>query len=154
MSLYVLDTDSLSLYQRGHPRLRLRGLVGEAQLLAGDRLDYLVHRRTGPGANSVLPLEDKGSQLVPVAGELDVLTHAHEGETYPPIFPWSHETTCSTLTFTATDPDGLKLPGFGDTRVGGTYSEDIVGVHKRVLHVGGTFRLHHASRVAVLNDGL
>jgi hypothetical protein len=59
-----------------------------------------------------------------------------------------------TLTFTATDPDSLKLPGFGDTRVGGTYSENIMGLHRRVLHVAGTFRLHHASRVAVLNDGL
>src|SRR5207249_5531948 len=47
--------------------------------------------------------------LVPVAGELDALTHAHEGETYPPIFRWSHETTSSTSMRTATRLATMKL---------------------------------------------
>jgi len=58
-----------------------------------------------------------------------------------------------TLTFTPDDPEGLKLSGWGDTQVGGIYKEDITGLHKEVLHVAGTFRLHHVSRVPVLNDG-
>lgn len=58
------------------------------------------------------------------------------------------------LTFTADDPDNLTLPGWGDTQVGGTYHEDLTGVHREAIHVSGTFRLQHASHVAVLNDGL
>jgi hypothetical protein len=58
------------------------------------------------------------------------------------------------LVFTANDPDGLRLSGWGDTQVGGIYRERIQGVHRQELRVEGTFRLHHVSRVAVLNDGL
>ena len=39
---------------------------GEAELLAYDRLEHLVHRRTGPGGEPVLPLENEGGQFVPV----------------------------------------------------------------------------------------
>jgi hypothetical protein len=59
-----------------------------------------------------------------------------------------------TLAFTAEDPDGLRLSGWGDNQVGGVYQESIQGVHKEELRVEGIFRLHHASRVAVLNDGI
>ncbi|UCG60117.1 MAG: hypothetical protein JSU70_11455 [Phycisphaerales bacterium] len=58
------------------------------------------------------------------------------------------------LAFTSDDPEQLRLSGWGDNQVGGTYRERIRGVHKRQLHVEGTFRLRHISRVAVLNDGL
>ena len=43
-----------------------RRLVGEAELLAYDRLEHLVHRRTSPGGEPVLPLENEGGQFVPV----------------------------------------------------------------------------------------
>lgn len=58
------------------------------------------------------------------------------------------------LEFADEDPDGLQFPGFGDRIVGGVYREVIRGVHKQALHVEGTFRLQHVSRVSVLNDGL
>ena len=57
------------------------------------------------------------------------------------------------LTFTADDPDQLTLAGWGDTQLGGVYRERISGLHQNDLHLVGTFRLHRASEVAVLNDG-
>ena len=58
------------------------------------------------------------------------------------------------LQFTANDPDDLRLAGWGDTQLGGIYRETITGLHKDPLYLQGNFRLHHASRIAVLNDGL
>jgi len=58
------------------------------------------------------------------------------------------------LDFTPDDPDGLALPGWGDTRLGGSYQEHITGLHKESLHVAGDFRLHQVSRIPILNDGL
>jgi hypothetical protein len=58
-----------------------------------------------------------------------------------------------TLTFTVDDPDQLTLAGWGDNQLGGVYEERISGLHKNTLHLEGTFRLHRASEVAVLNDG-
>jgi hypothetical protein len=57
------------------------------------------------------------------------------------------------LTFTLGDPDGLTLAGWGDTQLGGVYRERISGLHKNDLFLQGTFRLHRASEIAVLNDG-
>ena len=58
------------------------------------------------------------------------------------------------LQFTATDPDGLALAGWGDNQIGGIYRETISGLHRSTIYVSGTFRLYQASRVNVLNDGL
>jgi hypothetical protein len=58
------------------------------------------------------------------------------------------------LQFTATDPDNLSLAGFGDDQLGGVYRETLTGLHKDALHIEGVFRLQHASRIGVLNDGL
>lgn len=58
------------------------------------------------------------------------------------------------LEFTSGDPDGLSLAGWGDNQVGGIYRESIQGVHKEVLQVEGSFRLHHVSRIPVLDDGM
>ena len=58
------------------------------------------------------------------------------------------------LQFTATDPDGLALAGWGDNQIGGLYRETISGLHRSTIYVSGTFRLYQASRVNVLNDGL
>ncbi len=57
------------------------------------------------------------------------------------------------LTFTAGDPDQLTMAGWGDNQLGGVYRERILGLHKNDLYVQGTFRLHRASEVPVLNDG-
>ena len=58
------------------------------------------------------------------------------------------------MQFTASDPEGLNLAGWGDNQIGGIYWETITGLHKDTIYVQGSFRLHHASRVGVLNDGL
>jgi hypothetical protein len=59
-----------------------------------------------------------------------------------------------TLQFTATDPSGLALSGWGDNQVGGIYSETITGLYSIPLYVQGTFRLALACNVGVLNGGL
>jgi hypothetical protein len=58
------------------------------------------------------------------------------------------------LQFTAADPENLTQAGFGDSQVAGIYRETIKGLHKDALHIQGIFRLHHASRIGVLNDGM
>jgi hypothetical protein len=55
------------------------------------------------------------------------------------------------LQFGGADPDGFELAGWGDTQTGGVYQEDITGLHHATIHLRGTFRLHRASRVGVLN---
>ncbi len=57
------------------------------------------------------------------------------------------------LGFTAGDPDQLTMAGWGDSQLGGVYRERILGLHKNDLYLQGTFRLHRASEVPVLNDG-
>jgi hypothetical protein len=58
------------------------------------------------------------------------------------------------FTFTATDPEGWTIAGWGVDRVGGTYSESIEGLHKpgTTIEIAGLFRLHRVSRVDTLND--
>lgn len=58
------------------------------------------------------------------------------------------------LQFTANDPDNLSLAGFGDDQLGGVYRETMTGLHKDALQIQGIFRLNHASRIGVLNDGM
>lgn len=58
------------------------------------------------------------------------------------------------LRFTASDPNGLALSGWGDNQVGGIYNETITGLYSVPLHVQGNFRLSLASNVGVLNGGL
>ncbi|MGO8678838.1 MAG: hypothetical protein ACLQVX_23585 [Limisphaerales bacterium] len=59
-----------------------------------------------------------------------------------------------TLQFTASDPNGLAMSGWGDNQVGGIYSETIIGLYSRPLYVQGTFRLSLTCNVGVLNGGL
>jgi hypothetical protein len=67
---------------------------------------------------------------------------------------------CPTITrqitcqFTASDPNGLPLSGWGDNQVGGIYTETIIGLYRIPLYVQGTFRLSLACNVGVLNGGL
>jgi len=56
------------------------------------------------------------------------------------------------LEFLAQDPNGFQFAGWGDNQLGGKYRETILGLHKSALQVEGTFRLHQASRVGLLND--
>ncbi len=58
------------------------------------------------------------------------------------------------IQFTAQDPEGLALAGWGDNQLGGIYRETVTGLHSRTLYAEGTFRLTQASRIGLLNDGL
>lgn len=57
------------------------------------------------------------------------------------------------LSFTEQDPEALGLPEWGYNLIGGTYREDVTGVHKRMIRTEGKFTLTRVSDVAVLNDG-
>lgn len=56
------------------------------------------------------------------------------------------------LVFTADDPQGGSAPDWGDSVLGGTFSETITGLHRNPIHTAGTFRLNRASAVTVLNQ--
>jgi hypothetical protein len=56
------------------------------------------------------------------------------------------------LEFTATDPSGMNPPNWGDTELGGHYRETIIGLHRNILHVSGTFRLVRVLTVPALNE--
>jgi len=58
------------------------------------------------------------------------------------------------LQFTTVDPENLALAGWGDDQLGGIYRETMTGLHKDALHIEGVFRMQHASRIGVLNDGM
>jgi hypothetical protein len=78
--------------------------------------------------------------------------HDNWDDTYTRTNVESFDVTRSiTVRFTATDPDNLALPGWGDTMVGGIYSETITGLHKNPLYIRGTFRLHLAVTTGALN---
>jgi len=55
------------------------------------------------------------------------------------------------LSFTAAPPDGPAAPDFGYNEMGGTYRENITGLHKNAIQLGGTFRLSRVSLIAQLN---
>lgn len=54
--------------------------------------------------------------------------------------------------FSASPPEANPLPGWGDTRIGGTFEEAIVGLHRNPIFVSGRFELRRVSAVAVLNQ--
>ena len=56
------------------------------------------------------------------------------------------------LVFTASDPQGLTLAGWGDSELGGIYTESIDGLHRDKLYLSGTFRLHRTTSVGVLDQ--
>ncbi len=58
------------------------------------------------------------------------------------------------LEFTAADPEGLQLAGWGDKHLGGLYRETLTGLHRAPLYVSGRFRLQRACMAPVLNNGL
>ena len=64
------------------------------------------------------------------------------------------------LAFTATNPvgpgqavAGPEIPGYGDTRLGGLYREDILDLQSRPIRMGGVFTVQKVVSVGVLNDG-
>ncbi len=43
------------------------------------------------------------------------------------------------IEFTADDPDGLAIAGWGDNQLGGIYRESITGLHSKTIYAAGTF---------------
>jgi hypothetical protein len=58
------------------------------------------------------------------------------------------------FTFTATPPAGSTTPvsSWGSSVIGGTYSENITGIHKEPLNISGTFELRRASEIGTLSQ--
>ena len=57
-----------------------------------------------------------------------------------------------TLMFSNQDPTKSSAPGWGDTRIGGEYIEEITGVHAAKLSVKGIFLLNRASGISEITD--
>jgi len=55
------------------------------------------------------------------------------------------------LALSATPPDGPAEPDYGYDVLGGIYRETITGIHKRTIHLSGTFRVTRVSQIAQLN---
>lgn len=55
------------------------------------------------------------------------------------------------LTFSGTDPSGLSDPDYGFDTVGGTYAEELQGLHRSPIQVEGIFRLQRISTTPELN---
>jgi hypothetical protein len=58
------------------------------------------------------------------------------------------------FTFTATPPAGssTSVSSWGSSVIGGTYSENITGIHKEPLNISGTFELRRASEIGTLSQ--
>jgi len=54
--------------------------------------------------------------------------------------------------FSDIDPNEDNDPEWGDSLLGGTYFEEISGLHRNTIYVGGTFRLHRVAGVPELNQ--
>ncbi len=57
------------------------------------------------------------------------------------------------LVFDSEAAGASTIAGWGDTDIGGVYSEVLTGLHQRDIYVEGTFRLHRVSQIGQLNDG-
>ena len=54
--------------------------------------------------------------------------------------------------FTAEDPEGLSMPGWGDVRLGGIYRETLRGTHQHPIRMQGVFQLRQVARAPHLNQ--
>ena len=74
---------------------------------------------------------------------LNSLGNPVEGEVY--------EIARSFLLTFADPPPELDRPGWGDSSLGGVYTETLEGLHKDAITVGGSFELHRVSTIPTLN---
>ncbi len=61
-------------------------------------------------------------------------------------------TRALSLKFTATDPEGLDTSRWGDSQLGGEYSESVTGLHQIPIVVKGVFRLNRVSLIPTLDN--
>jgi len=84
--------------------------------------------------------------------------HDNLNERYEQVLPEGRESYTVVreiaLQFTAQDPEDLVSARWGDSELGGVYTERLLGVHRSAVDVSGTFRLQRVTDVGVLNDGL
>ena len=52
--------------------------------------------------------------------------------------------------FSATPPEGASSIGWGSTVIGGTYTEEMTGLHKETITISGSFTLRRASEIDTL----
>jgi len=55
------------------------------------------------------------------------------------------------LAFSGDPPPGSSQPGWGDSVLGGTYTETLTGLHKHPVNVSGRFELRRVSSISTLN---
>jgi hypothetical protein len=55
-----------------------------------------------------------------------------------------------TFQFSATPPEGASSIGWGSTVIGGTYTEEMTGLHKEIITISGAFTLRRASEIDTL----
>jgi len=78
--------------------------------------------------------------------------HNNLDEQYLNFKPEAYEVTRHIqFIFSETDPTEVNPPDWGDSVLGGTYFEEITGVHRNPIYVGGTFLLRRVSGVPELN---
>ena len=105
-------------------------------------------------------LDDRGDDLTQYTNQYHFVTTNFYNEVYTNDYEDVYTRESYTVTrlieleFTEDDPEGLDVPGWGDNQVGGVWRETITGLRHQPVHSEGVFRLHRASRVGVLNDGL
>lgn len=82
--------------------------------------------------------------------------HDNLDETFSKVQPEGVEsftvTRALSLKFTATDPEGLGNSRWGDSQLGGEYSESVTGLHQIPIVVKGIFRLNRVSLIPTLDN--
>lgn len=112
-------------------------LVGSGAPAPGGSVTFVIEldadAATNPFKHSFHPDHDNDSQ----ASDID-------GVPYGVTRNW-------TLAFAEDDPTGLDPPEWGDSVMGGTFSETLTGLHNQTIDVQGTFRLWRVSDDPELN---
>ena len=54
--------------------------------------------------------------------------------------------------FAVDPPDGTPVPGWGETLVGGVFTEAVIGLHKNPIFASGSFQLRRVTNTPVLNQ--
>ena len=81
----------------------------------------------------------------PDHNNLDELYVGFREEAYP-------VTRAMTFDFSATDPYGQSLPNYGDSEIGGVFSETLTGLHRNDIVVEGLFTLTRTAGTPSLNQ--
>ena len=124
-------------FSHGKP-IAMTGPFGEAQALLGCALTVGYDDPLNPFKHRFHP------------------DHDNLDETYTKVQPEGAEsftvTRSLSLQFTPNDPEGLTNARWGDSQLGGVYSESITGLHKMPIVIRGVFRLNRVSLIPTLDN--